>query len=133
MSHTDTEYCKIAFDHTCNGILVVSKIPSFCEYWNIVNIRYIIRIHWFYVITGFREHSSLIIFLHFQYPQSVRLGSYTGMLHTATALPFLWTIYVIYVMYRGKTNEFYFIKSSLNLKNNNHFYMSSWKGEIIAI
>lgn len=131
MSHTDTKCCKIAFDHTCNGI--VSKIPSFCEYWNIVNIRYIIRIHWFYVITGFREHSSLIIFLHFQYPQSVRLGSYTGMLHTATALPFLWTIYVIYVMYRGKTNEFYFIKSSLNLKNNNHFYMSSWKGEIIAI
>lgn len=23
MSHTDTEYCKIAFDHTCNGILVI--------------------------------------------------------------------------------------------------------------
>lgn len=129
MSHTDTEYCKIAFDHTCNGILVVSKIPSFCEYWNIVNIRYIIRIHWFYVITGFREHSSLIIFLHFQYPQSVRLGSS----HSNSLAVFVNNLCIIYVMYRGKTNEFYFIKSSLNLKNNNHFYMSSWKGEIIAI
>lgn len=38
-----SECCKIAFDHTYNGI--VSNIPSFCEYWNIVNIRYIIRMY----------------------------------------------------------------------------------------
>lgn len=65
MFYMDIEYCKIVFDYICNGILVVFKILFFCEYWNIVNICYIICIYWFYVIIGFCEYSSLIIFFYF--------------------------------------------------------------------
>lgn len=63
MFYMDIKCCKIVFDYICSGI--VFKILFFCEYWNIVNICYIICIYWFYVIIRFCEYSSLIIFFYF--------------------------------------------------------------------